>query len=119
MSFTTRIRPAVVQELQRAEQLEIQGEALSAFKHLERAHILGQASTREHLRAHWAMFCWGWRQGSWREMLGQIFRLIGAATKTFLGFVPAGNTGGSNVSPFRPMPVPADLQRQIDEAKRS
>lgn len=117
MSFTIRIRPAVAKELQRARQLEIQDEAQFAFKHLERAHILGQASTREHLRAHWAMFCWGWRQGDWREMKGQVFRLVGAATKTFLGFVPAGNTGGSNVSPFRSMPIPADLQQQIDKAR--
>lgn len=118
MSFTTRIRPAVTRELEQAQKLELQDHAQSAFLYLERAHVLGQASTREHLRAHWAMFCWSLRQRDWREMRGQILRLMGAATKTFLGFVPAGNTGGSNVSPFRSMPVPADLQRQIDEAKR-
>lgn len=118
MSFATRIRPVVKQELERAHILEVQGQVQSAFTHLERAHVLGQASTREHLRAHWAMFCWGWRQRNWHEMRGQILRMIGATTKTFLGFVPEGNTGGSNVSPFRPMPVPADLQQRIDEARR-
>jgi Protein of unknown function (DUF3703) len=33
-------------------------------------------------------------------------------------WVPRGNTGGSNVSPFRSLPVPVDLQRQIDAARR-
>jgi hypothetical protein len=29
-------------------------------------------------------------------------------------WVPVGNTGGANVSAFRPMPVPEDLQRLLE-----
>ncbi|RFA29999.1 hypothetical protein CAI21_08880 [Alkalilimnicola ehrlichii] len=32
--------------------------------------------------------------------------------------IPAGNTGGANVSPFKPMPIPPDLAELIDEARR-
>ncbi|AGW95354.1 hypothetical protein N234_35415 [Ralstonia pickettii DTP0602] len=36
---------------------------------------------------------------------------------TWLGWLPIGNTGGANVSGFKAMPVPADLQRLIDAAR--
>lgn len=85
----------------------------TAFRHLERAHILSQYSTRDHVRAHLAMLRWGWRQGDWHEVIGQIVRVIAAATKTAIGWIPVGNTGGANVSPVRPMPLPDDLKALI------
>jgi len=115
--FTLRIRPLVQAELDAAATLEARGEPISAFTHLERAHVLGQASTREHVRTHWAMFRWALRQSIPGAAFGQAWRILGAALKTWLGWVPSGNTGGANVSGFRPMPVPADLQRLIDAAR--
>lgn len=79
------------------------------FRHLERAHILSQYSTRDHVRVHWEMLRWARRERDWREALGQILRIVGAATKTAIGLIPTGNTGGANVSPIKPMPVPDDL----------
>jgi Protein of unknown function (DUF3703) len=52
-----------------------------------------------------------------KECLGQIFRILGAATKTSFGLIPHGNTGGANVSPFKPMPVSAELEMHIQQAK--
>lgn len=115
--FARRIRPHVQYELDAAAQRERRGEAGAAFGHLERAHVLAQASTVGHVRVHWAMFRWAWRQRARREAIGQAWRIAGAALKTWL-WVPVGNTGGANVSGFRPMPVPADLQRCIDAARR-
>ncbi len=48
-----------------------------------------------------------------------MFRIVGATTKAPLGVYPMGNTGGANVSPFKPMPIPDDLQELIKKAKRS
>lgn len=84
-----------------------------AFRHLERAHILSQYSTRDHVEAHIAMMRWAISQRDLREFVGQIFRIIGAATKTAIGWIPTGNTGGANVSPFKPMPLPGDLAQLI------
>ena len=81
----------------------------SSFAHLERAHILSQYSTRDHVRVHAAMLRWGIAQGDLREVAGQVLRIIAAATKTVFGWIPVGNTGGANVSPIKPMPLPADL----------
>ncbi|MBV8034721.1 DUF3703 domain-containing protein [Roseateles sp.] len=113
--FARRIRPSVSAELAAAGWHEQRGNADLAARHLERAHILGQASTIEHVRVHAAMLGWALRQRSVRELLGQAWRLAGAALKTWL-WVPWGNTGMSNVSGFRPMPVPPELRQLIAAA---
>jgi len=115
--FARRIRPFVRYELDAATQREARGDFSTAFGHLERAHVLGQASTVEHVRVHWAMLRWALRHSVVAEALGQAWRLAGAALKTWL-WVPVGNTGGARVSGLRPMPVPAELQRLIEAARR-
>ena len=117
--FGRTIRPHVQAEFRAALEAEAQGQSSAAFGHLERAHVLGQASTVEHVRVHWRMFLWGLRQRSVRECLGQVLRIAGAATKTAVGLVPHGNTGGSNVSPFKRMPVPPELEALIQRARAS
>lgn len=119
MGFARNIRPHVDAELRMARTAARRGMPRLAFAHLERAHVLGQASTREHVRAHAAMFAWAWRRRDIREMLGQILRIAGAATKTAIGLVPAGNTGGADISPFRGLPVADDLAVLIRRARRS
>lgn len=115
--FAARIRPFVRVELDTAARLEARGDALSAFSHLERAHILGQTSTVEHVRVHWTMLRWALRQRAAGEALGQAWRLVGAFLKTWL-WVPVGNTGGTRMSGWQPGPIPAELQRLIDAARR-
>ncbi len=117
MSFATAIRSHVSQELARAVLAGDRGDPERAFRHLERAHILGQPSTREHVRVHWAMLRWGLSQGRPREVLGQLLRIIGAATMTAIGLVPIGNTGGSNISAFKQFPVPPDIKELIEQAR--
>lgn len=109
-SFFNRIKPYWDREVASAAEAEAGGDPMRAFEHLERAHVLGQNSTWLHTRTHILMMRWGMRQKRRREVAGQIFRILGAAAKTPLGLVPAGNTGGANVSPFRKMPIPPDLQ---------
>ena len=116
-SFAKAIRPYVTQEIQQAQRSWAAGQRDQAFRHLERAHVLGQSSTVQHVRTHWHMFIWGMRSKSFREALAQVVRMVGAATKTFIGLVPSGNTGGSNVSPFKPLPVPQDLARILAVVK--
>ena len=40
-----------------------------------------------------------------KEVFGQVIRIIGAAALTAVKGVPAGNTGGSDVSPVVPMNI--------------
>ncbi len=117
--FGRRIRPYVERELVAARQAETRGQPDLAFSHLERAHVLGQSSTVEHVRAHWHMLLWGIRQRNFSECLGQLLRIVRAATSTAVGLVPQGNTGGSNVSPFKRMPLPPELAARIEEVRTS
>ena len=111
-SFAANIRPHVDAELRAAMQ-----DSQNGFAHLERAHVLGQASTRIHVRVHWHMLLWAWRHRDVREFGGQLLRIVGAATKTFIGLVPTGNTGGANVSAVRPMPLDPELAAIIEKAR--
>lgn len=115
-SFGKRIRPAVDRELRAAADAEGLGHLNISFQHLERAHVLGQASTIQHVRVHAQMLAWAGRHGRGREFTGQLLRIVGAATKTALGWVPTGNTGGANISPFMPLPIPTDLQAILEKA---
>ncbi len=118
-SFSHTIRPFVDAELDRAWQAWHSGERADSFRHLERAHVLGQPSTYQHVRVHVHMLAWGLRNRSPREVAGQLLRIVGAATKTPFGLVPSGNTGGANVSPVKPLPIAPDLARTIENARRT
>ncbi len=52
-----------------------------------------------------------------RASSSAVIRIVGAATKTFIGLVPTGNTGGANVSAVRPMPLDPELAAIIEKAR--
>lgn len=106
-------------ELSLANSLSKTGDYHSAFYHLERAYVLGQASTDQHTRIHWRMLKLAFKLSSPREIWGQLVRIIGASTKTPFGIYPTGNTGGSNVWFFRAMPIPNDLQEIIERSSKT
>lgn len=112
------IEKHIENEIAEAEKLSAAGDAAAAFRHLERAHVLGQSSTYHHTRIHWLMLKHGVRERDAKEIVGQVLRIGGAATKTPLGIYPKGNTGGVNVSPFRSMPIEKDLAKIMAEAER-
>ena len=115
-TYAIRIRPFVQAELDAAALAEARGHFTSAFRHLERAHVLGQPVTREHVRVHWHMLRFALRQCLAAEAAGQAWRLGAAALFTAFGLLPMGNTGGADVNGFRPMPIPDDLRQAIAAA---
>tara|TARA_R110001583_G_scaffold173334_1_gene327367 strand:- start:2536 stop:2928 length:393 start_codon:yes stop_codon:yes gene_type:complete len=116
-SFSKNVAPYVTEEIQRAFQARKSGSIELEFSHLENAHIIGQESTFWHVKVHMLMLLWAARNCRATEFIGQVVRIIGAATKTKLGLVPKGNTGGSNVSPFKVMPIKTEHQTIINRAK--
>ena len=83
----------------------------NAWRHLERAHVIGQAYPLEHTFVHWKMLQFGFRIKSTREILGQLPRLLIGGVKSFVGKIPVGNTGGSNVPPLKSLPIEEELQQ--------
>jgi hypothetical protein len=96
-------------ELQLAGTTFTQGHLQVSWRHLERAHILGQAWPVQHTKAHWRMMGFAFRIKNTKEILGQIPRLIVGGVKSFVGEIPVGNTGGANVPPLKSMEIPEDL----------
>ena len=87
----------------------LKGELQESWRHLERAHILGQAWPVEHTKTHWKMLQFAFRIKNSKEIFGQIPRLIIGGVKSFVGEIPVGNTGGVNVPPLKSMEIPEDL----------
>jgi hypothetical protein len=79
------------------------------YAHLERAHVVSQHMTGRHIYVHWLMLVSGLRQADYREVLGQIPRMLASLLFSRI-WVPRGNTGRARVSALQQMPVPDDLR---------
>ncbi|WP_187264688.1 DUF3703 domain-containing protein [Pontibacter beigongshangensis] len=110
------LRPWYRQELTAYRTCWKEGNLPAAWRHLERVHILGQPYPLEHTAVHWRMLRFGLKTKNTREAIGQLPRLLVGGVKFWAGMIPVGNTGGANVPPLRPMPIPDDLQQIIRSA---
>ncbi|MDK2594827.1 DUF3703 domain-containing protein [Pseudoalteromonas obscura] len=106
------LRQAFQHELITAKVLYLEGDFDNCFLHLERAHILGQSYVFRHTLSHWWMLKVGFKTGDKKEVLGQVLRIFASIIFSRI-WVPKGNTGGANVNPFRPMPIPDDLRKLL------
>ncbi|MCY1559859.1 hypothetical protein D9M68_969370 [compost metagenome] len=59
----------------------------------------------------------GWMERDYREMLGQVPRILAALLFSKV-WVPEGNTGRARVSAFRPMPISAELKQLLQGERR-
>jgi len=101
-------------EVNQAGMMMSRGELADAFTCLERAHVIGQSHVVPHVIAHWLMFRIALRRHQFVAAWGQVIRMLLGAVGSAVGVIPVGNTGGSNVSMFKRMPIAPDLQRIID-----
>lgn len=83
------------------------------WRHLERAHILSQASAWRHFSVHFSMLALAISCRDVKEVCWQIPRLILAIPSSLFGLYPVGNTGRSNVGMFAKMPIPRDLEEVL------
>lgn len=88
-------------------------ERRKAWAHLERAHILSQRYLTRHWRTHWLMLRMARQDRCAAEVRGQIRRLAAVPLGWIGGWVPKGNTGGSDVHPLKPMVVTDDLAEAL------
>jgi hypothetical protein len=111
------VRAAWSDERAAARSARARGDVADEWKHLERAHILSQPMAGAHVRTHLAMLAYGIRRRAPREIVGQLARLVVAGPGSWTGRYPVGNTGGADVSAFRPMPLPDDLRRILEPSQ--
>lgn len=105
---------AFTAELNQARRLLSKGDIEPGFRHLERAHVIGQAHVIPHVITHWLMFKVEFRRRRPVAAFGQAMRIVLGALGSAVGVVPTGNTGGSDISMFKRMPIEPELQRIID-----
>ena len=116
-SIPESLKPYYKAELEKY-QIEFENDNLdAAWSHLERAHILGQRYPYTHSFVHWKMLQFGIKIKSGKEVVGQIPRLIFGGVKSFVGKIPVGNPGGSNVPPLKPFPIEKELQEILEKVE--
>ena len=101
-------------EIAMARAFIAKGEIEAGFPHLERAHVIGQAFVAPHALTHWMMLRVEIKRRRVGGVLGQIARIVLGALGSAVGVVPVGNTGGTDISMFKRIPVPPELQKLID-----
>ena len=120
MKFYTKIPPALniyfKEELQKYRSEFEHNNLEQAWNHLERAHIIGQRYPFEHSLVHLKMMHFGFKIKNTKEVFGQIPRLVFGGVKSFVGKVPVGNPGGSNVPPLKPFPIEESIQDIFQKA---
>jgi len=82
----------------------------TSFYHLENAHVLGQKHIIRHTISHYWMLNFGIKSRNSKEIIGQVTRIIASVLFTLI-WVPKGNTGGSNISPIKQIPIRKELQK--------
>jgi hypothetical protein len=100
-------------EIALAKKLIAAGELEAGVPHLERAHVIGQAFVVPHVISHWLMLGVEIRRKRAMAALGQVARIVLGMLGSAVGVVPVGNTGGTDVSMFKRMAIPADLQKIV------
>lgn len=104
-------RQAFHAKMAKAIRLYKAGEFAEAFPHLEVAHVLGQQFVGPHIATHYWMLKIGLKRRSLSEVAGQIARLVLGALGSAVGIVPVGNTGGTNISMFKRMPIDPGIRK--------
>lgn len=86
------------------------GEFDIAFSFLEKAHVIGQLYVVPHTLTHYYMLKIGFLRKDIKEIIGQLVRIPLGIIGSFVGKVPTGNTGGSNISMFKKIEIPKELE---------
>lgn len=107
-------RAAFDNEIALAKELIAEGELEASVPHLERAHIIGQAFVVPHATSHWLMLTVEYRRRRVMAVVGQTARILLGMLGSAVGLVPIGNTGGTDISMFKRLPIESELQNIID-----
>ncbi|QNA42933.1 DUF3703 domain-containing protein [Lacibacter sediminis] len=108
-SMPKSLKPYFLKELNEYKTAVRRNDLQMAWRHLEKAHVIGQAYPFEHSYVHWKMFLFGIKIKDGKEIVGQIPRLLVGGVKSFVGKIPVGNTGGANVPPLKPLPIEEEI----------
>jgi hypothetical protein len=110
------LQPYYEKELSAYEASLQKNKLQQAWQHLERAHVIGQAYPFQHSYVHWKMLQFGMKIKSPKEVIGQVPRLLVGGVKSFVGKIPAGNTGGAGIPPLKALPIDPEIIEIFEKA---
>jgi len=113
-TMKTELKQAFDAEMSEAARRYHNKEFNQAFKHLEVAHVLGQRYMTSHVLTHWWMLKIGLKRRSRYEVVGQCARIVLGALGFAVRIVPTGNTGGTNISMFKRLPIASNLHDLVN-----
>ncbi|MGI8702597.1 MAG: DUF3703 domain-containing protein [Nocardioidaceae bacterium] len=105
----TVVSQSCAEELALSRKAERRDELPTAWRHFQRAHILGQTAVWAHIWVHLTMLRFAVVHWNRREIVGQLVRIVIAGPGSYSGRVPLGDTGAAR-APFPPAPIPEDLR---------
>ncbi|HZH37979.1 MAG TPA: DUF3703 domain-containing protein [Flavisolibacter sp.] len=120
MTFNTfmpaTLRPYFDKELRDYYAALQENKLQQAWRHREKAHVIGQAYPFQHSYVHWKMLQFGIKIKSLKEVTGQIPRLLIGGVKSFVGNIPVGNTGGANIPPLKSLTIDREIVEIFQKA---
>lgn len=109
-----KLQDAFNAEMTAAIKLYRAGDLAQAFLHLETAHVLGQRYVVPHVATHYWMLRVGLKRRSVYEVVGQLIRIVLGVVGSAAGRVPVGNTGGTNISMFKRLPIDPRIKQLVE-----
>ena len=107
-------RNAFEKEITLARGLMRRKEHDEAFVHLERGSCPRPAERARHVLSHWLMLTVAVHRREPAAILGQAARIVLGAVGSIVGSVPTGNTGGTNISMFKHLPIDPELLKIME-----
>jgi hypothetical protein len=114
MKMNLELKKAIETEMAIARKSYRDDELTTSMKHLEVAHVLGQRYAIPHIVSHWWMLKIGLKEGSMAKIAGQAIRIVLGAIGSTVGTLPVGNTGGTNISMFKRLPIDPAIRHLVD-----
>lgn len=103
-----------IEEQKLFRQALLEGDHKKVVFHLSRVHILSQNSVMRHMATHLIMFLYALLKCDFKEVFGQMLRLVVTIPGHIFGKVPRGNIGWSTVGLTEVMPIPDDLKEVME-----
>ena len=96
------------------EELDAARTSDDPWPQLQRAHVVSQPWPGPHTRVHAAMLKTAVRHRDWKEIGGQVIRLMVAGPGSLAGRFPSGNTGRITMRLMETAPIDAELADLIE-----
>lgn len=114
MSNKNLYLPLLHNEIRLYSEARVKNDHNACFEHLSRAHIISQLSWIHHLYVHFLMYKYACSRKDYKEVKGQVLRMIVTIPGHILKKIPSGNIGWTTIGLTETRPIPHDLVKLFE-----